>query len=163
MTTLSPAWIYLAGPLFTQAEIAFNQNLADRLRAEGYSIYLPQQECSGLLEPREIFNRCIRGLDGASLVLVILDGADADSGSSFEVGYAYAKGIPIVGLRTDFRGSGDDMGLNLMLSKSCYHLLLTALTPPTITNPSVTYLKMGEDFFPSLLLALSSLPAAKQA
>jgi len=31
MTTSSTSWIYLAGPLFTQAEIGFNQRLADRL------------------------------------------------------------------------------------------------------------------------------------
>lgn len=163
MPTLSPPWIYLAGPLFTQAEIAFNQHLAERLRAAGYSIYLPQQECFGVTDPKDLFNLCIRGLDGASLVLVILDGADADSGSCFEVGYAYAKGIPIVGLRTDFRGSGEYMGVNLMLGKSCSHLLLTTLSVPSTASPSVTYLKTGEDFFPVLLEVLSSLRAAKQA
>jgi len=39
----------------------------------------------------ELFEICIWGLDGASMVLVILDGADADSGSCFEVGYAFAR------------------------------------------------------------------------
>jgi len=102
MTTSSTSWIYLAGPLFTQAEIGFNQRLADRPRTAGYSVYLPQQECSGITDPIELFEICIWGLDGASMVLVILDGADADSGSCFEV--MLCKGLPIVGLRTDFRG-----------------------------------------------------------
>lgn len=162
MTTSSTSWIYLAGPLFTQAEIAFNQSLADRLRAAGYSVYLPQQECSGITDPIELFEICIRGLDGASMVLVILDGSDADSGSCFEVGYAFAKGLPIVGLRTDFRGSGEHMGVNLMLTHSCIHLLLTTSTPNSPT-PRVTYLKIGEDFTPALLEVLSGLPAAHTA
>lgn len=161
MKTKTPEWIYLAGPLFTQAEITFNQSLAERLRAEGYLVYLPQQECSGITDPIELFDACIRGLDGARMVLVILDGADADSGSCFEVGYAFAKGLPIVGLRTDFRGSGEHMGVNLMLTNSCVHLLLTTsiLSSPA---PRVTYLKIGEDFTPVLLKVLSDLPAYSQ-
>lgn len=55
MTTSSTSWIYLAGPLFTQAEITFNQSLADRFWAAGYSVYLPQQECSGITDPIELF------------------------------------------------------------------------------------------------------------
>lgn len=80
--------IYLAAPLFTQAEVAFNQSLADQLTAAGYSIYLPPQQCAGTTDPMELFNICIRGLDSASMVLVILDSTDADSGSCFEIGYA---------------------------------------------------------------------------
>ncbi len=156
------SWLYFAAPLFTQAEIVFNRSLADQLEAAGYEVYLPQQQCAGTTDPTELFNICIRGLDNASMVLVILDGTDADSGSCFEIGYAFAKGIPIVGLRTDFRGSGEHMGVNLMLSNSCQHLLLTTANadyPPA----KVTYLKMGEDCTPKLLDVLSSLSAAQTA
>ncbi len=48
MTSISSGWIYLAAPLFTQAEIYFNQNLADCLTNAGYTIYLPQKECQGI-------------------------------------------------------------------------------------------------------------------
>ncbi len=156
------SWIYFAAPLFTQAEIVFNHSLADQLEAAGYTVYLPQQQCAGTTDPIELFNICIRGLDKASMVLVILDGTDADSGSCFEVGYAFAKGIPIVGLRTDFRGSGEYMGVNLMLSNSCQHLLLTTFNVDSLPD-KVTYLKMGEDFTPKLLEVLSNLPAAQEA
>ena len=47
----------------------------------------------------------------------ILDGADADSGTCWECGYAYARGKPVIAVRTDLR-AGEDMGLNLMLSRS---------------------------------------------
>jgi len=39
--------IYLAGPLFTEAERAFNLELAHLLEKEGHEVYLPQREMSG--------------------------------------------------------------------------------------------------------------------
>jgi len=155
-------WIYLAGPLFTQAETAFNQQLAALLRSEAYQVYLPQEECLGITDPSQLFGICLKGLNQAALVLVILDGADADSGSCFEMGFAYAQGIPIIGLRTDFRGSGDHLGLNLMLTHACSQLILTTLTPllPQTTN-HVTYFPMGEDFSIPLLAVLAKNEAAQ--
>jgi nucleoside 2-deoxyribosyltransferase len=40
-------------------------------------------------------------------VLAVLDGADVDSGTAAEVGFAAALGLPIVGLRTDLRQTGE--------------------------------------------------------
>lgn len=60
---------------------------------------------------------------GADIVVAVLDGSDADSGTAWETGYACAKGIPVIGVRTDFRLQGDDKGLNLMLSRSCTQLI----------------------------------------
>jgi nucleoside 2-deoxyribosyltransferase len=49
-----------------------------------------------------------------------MDGADPDSGTAWECGYAFGKGKPVVCYRTDFRISGDskDAPYNLMLSES---------------------------------------------
>ena len=62
---------------------------------------------------------------GFSTVYVRLsDGADPDSGTSFECGMAFALGLPIIAVRTDFRGGGDDLpgqqlkSVNLMLSQA---------------------------------------------
>ena len=44
----------------------------------------------------------------SSAVLALLDGADVDSGTAAEIGFAAALGIPIIGLRLDFRPSGDN-------------------------------------------------------
>ena len=59
-----------------------------------------------------------RGIVPWALV-AIMDGEDPDSGTCWEVGYAYAKGKPIVMIRTDFR-SWDQPGdpYNLMLTQS---------------------------------------------
>ncbi len=72
-----------------------------------------------------------------------------------------AKGIPIVGLQTDFRGSGEFMVVNLMLSNSRQHLLVTT---PNVNSPAeFTYFKIGEDFALALFEVLSTLPAAQTA
>ena len=56
----------------------------------------------------------------ADAVMAIVDGPDADSGTSWECGYAYALGKPVYLVRTDLRVAGDDpeFGINLMLSRS---------------------------------------------
>lgn len=118
--------IYLAGPLFTQAERAWNRGLAAALRRHGHDVFLPQDEVQDLasLDADAIFRLDVEGVRGAEAVVAVLDGADADSGTCFECGLAFALGIPIVAVRTDFRGGGDALPnqrlatVNLMLSQA---------------------------------------------
>jgi nucleoside 2-deoxyribosyltransferase len=49
-------------------------------------------------------------IDGCDVVFAVLDGPDVDSGTAAEIGYAFAKGKPIVGYRGDFRLSADNEG-----------------------------------------------------
>ena len=125
-------WIYFAGPLFTAAERQYNEAIASGIEQAGFAVYLPQKVCDGVISPVEIFKRCIQGLDNAWCVVAMLDGADADSGTCFEVGYAYAKGIPVIGIRTDFRASADDGYLNVMLHQSVAQLCVIN----SLNNPS---------------------------
>lgn len=118
--------LYLAGPLFTQAERAWNLRLATALTEAGHVVFLPQAEIQTLetLEADAIFRLDVDGVRSADAVVAILDGADADSGTCFECGLAHALGIPIVAVRTDFRGGGDDLpgqaipAINLMLAQA---------------------------------------------
>jgi nucleoside 2-deoxyribosyltransferase len=118
--------LYLAGPLFTQAERAWNLRLAAVLTEAGHDVFLPQVEIQTLEVPAadDIFRIDVDGVRVADALVAILDGADADSGTSFECGLAYALGIPIVAVRTDFRGGGDDLPgqalptINLMLAQA---------------------------------------------
>jgi len=119
--------IYLAGPLFTCAERTWNRRLASALNYEGHFVFLPQDE-----EPREktahaIFDMDVQGIEQSDAVVAIMDGADPDSGTCWEVGYAYARNKfapgrkkPILLVRTDFRKAGDaEMApYNLMLTES---------------------------------------------
>ena len=44
------------------------------------------------------------------MVVAVLDGADVDSGTASEIGFAYALGKQIYGYRSDFRMAGDNEG-----------------------------------------------------
>jgi nucleoside 2-deoxyribosyltransferase len=59
----------------------------------------------------------LRLIDESEAVLASLDGPDVDSGTAVEIGYAYARGLVIVGLRTDIRWSSDNEGsiVNIMV------------------------------------------------
>ncbi|HUI97583.1 MAG TPA: nucleoside 2-deoxyribosyltransferase [Xanthobacteraceae bacterium] len=49
-------------------------------------------------------------IDACDVVFAVLDGADVDSGTAAEIGYAFARGKPILGYRGDFRLSADNEG-----------------------------------------------------
>jgi len=110
--------VYFAGPLFSAAERDWNATLAAALRAAGHEVILPQEQEPGKDAPG-IFATDVGGIDWAEGLVAIMDGADPDSGTSWEVGYAYGK-KPIVLVRTDVRrnaGSGGS-GYNPMLTES---------------------------------------------
>ena len=109
--------IYLAGPLFTTPEREWNAGLAARLRFGGHEVFVPQENPAAERTGRAIFRKDLEGLDGADAVVAIMDGADPDSGTCWECGYAYARGKTVVLFRSDFRGSGDahDIPYNAML------------------------------------------------
>ena len=110
--------IYFAGPLFTAAERDWNAALASALRAAGHEVFLPQEQEPGK-DAAGIFATDVGGIDWADALVAIMDGADPDSGTCWEVGYAYGK-KPIVLVRTDIRrndGSGGS-GYNPMLTES---------------------------------------------
>ncbi|HEV2074141.1 MAG TPA: nucleoside 2-deoxyribosyltransferase [Thermomicrobiales bacterium] len=53
--------------------------------------------------------RCnVARIDASDGLFAILDGVDVDSGTAAEIGYAFAAGKYICGLRTDFRLAGDN-------------------------------------------------------
>ena len=116
--------VYFAAPLFTQQERRWNRQVAEALAAElDCEVTLPQDFARDgrKNDPRhfgEIFRFCLQGVERCDVVVAVLDGADADSGTAFEMGYAFALGKPVVGVRTDFRKQ-QERGTNIMLSRSC--------------------------------------------
>jgi len=118
--------VFIAGPLFSQAEREFNVRVEEELRRHGFETFLPQRDVGRLDELlakegerayRMIFDRDLKGLDQADVVVAILDGPDVDSGTAFEVGYAFAKGKPVVGLKTDMRVFARAEEVNNMLAQ----------------------------------------------
>jgi nucleoside 2-deoxyribosyltransferase len=56
-----------------------------------------------------------KAIDESDGVFAVLDGVDVDSGTAAEIGYAFAKGKPIIGYRGDFRLSADNEGSTVNL------------------------------------------------
>ncbi|MDQ2729088.1 MAG: nucleoside 2-deoxyribosyltransferase [Actinomycetota bacterium] len=54
-------------------------------------------------------------IDRCHGVLAVLDGPDVDSGTAAEIGYAVRGRVPVVGLRTDSRRTGDNDGVTVNL------------------------------------------------
>ncbi len=57
-----------------------------------------------------IGQRNAKAIDRSDFMVAVLDGVDVDSGTASEIGYAYAKGVRIMGYRGDFRLAGDNVG-----------------------------------------------------
>ncbi len=109
---------YVAGPLFNAYEQAFQAELEQALAKLG-TTFLPQRDCPQT-NPDAIFASCIAGIDQSETIVANLSGVDVDSGTAFEVGYAYAKGKPIYGVRSELAIGLPDRTLypNLMLRDS---------------------------------------------
>ncbi len=119
--------VYLAGPLFTAAERDFNVALARRLETLGHRVFLPQRDVPpvrGAPRTRRLYDGCLRGLRASDVVVAVCDGATADDGTAWEIGYAVALGKSVYALRTDSRRARPDEHVNLMIQES-----VTALFP----------------------------------
>jgi nucleoside 2-deoxyribosyltransferase len=119
--------LYFAGPLFSAAERAWNAELAAALREGGHDVFLPQEKESGM-DAAGIFRTDVAGIDSADVLLAIMDGPDPDSGTAWEVGYAYGK-TPIVLVRTDFRTEEGPSPYNAMLTEAATIRLHLAFAP----------------------------------
>ena len=122
--------IYLASPLgFAESTRAFMDDLAARLRAhvvvnnpwdlpvtgdpfgDVMAIDSVRDRDHRLAEiNRSLGARNRDAIDASDGLFAILDGVDVDSGTAAEIGYGFARGKYICGLRTDFRLAGDNPG-----------------------------------------------------
>ncbi len=117
--------IYLAAPLFSEAEQEFNRKLRDQIVERGFSVFLPQEDSNDTIDMRHdekqsyIFNKNHKAIDNSNLIVAILDGgSDVDSGTAWELGYAFANNKTVLALKTDFRTLGSEGIVNLMVEVS---------------------------------------------
>ena len=121
--------VYLAGPLFALAERRFMARLRD-LAGElpGVEPVWPgdlftdeELAALGADAKSRLFAGCRDALDGCDLIVAVLDGPAVDDGTAWELGYAYARGLPAWGLRTDCRNAGETAGslVNCMIECAC--------------------------------------------
>jgi len=131
------ARIYLAAPLFTLAERRMNVQFAEALegRLPKVRVLLPQRHAQALKGRKDfgirMYRWCLESIECCDAMVALADGADVDSGTCVEIGYAKAKGKIIVGVRTDFRAS-EEHGLNLMVARSCSRLVSRSSVTTTL-------------------------------
>ncbi|MBS9334741.1 nucleoside 2-deoxyribosyltransferase [Fructobacillus sp. M1-13] len=114
--------VYLAGPFFSKTQIEQVERLEKALadhpqigdvfsprkhQHEEYEMFTPEWQ-------KVTFASDVKAIDEADVIVALsdFDGADTDSGTAWELGYAYLKQIPVVTIKED------NEVLNLMLAKS---------------------------------------------
>lgn len=124
--------LYLAAPLFNEAELSYNRELK-KVLAPFFDVFLPQED--GLLlrdissenasndtAEGKIFNADIAAMNNSDIILAVLNGAHIDEGVAFELGYCFAMGKRCIGIKEDVR-QALPTGNNPMISKSCEKIL----------------------------------------
>jgi len=122
--------VYLAGPLFSQAERAWLDGLAAVLRGDGFDLFVPHENFDAITEltPEAVYRIDGAGLRSSNALLAWLDGPMVDDGTAAEIG-AFAELVAsgdsryrvIVGLVTDLRlerrrGRAPADGMNLFVT-----------------------------------------------
>jgi nucleoside 2-deoxyribosyltransferase len=122
------ARVYLAGPFFTTGERWLIETVRDELRSLGVEPWSPVHEVGPGVD---IAEADLAGLESCDAVLALLD--HGDSGTIFEVGWAAASDIPIVGFGNVVEPEGMKMlggssvELHRDLSTACYRAAWAAM------------------------------------
>lgn len=114
--------IYLASPFFNEEELCYYKLTVAHLRAAGYEVYVPQEhtienawEISNKEWADKVFQEDIKAIGECDVVMVLNFGMYSDSGTAWEAGYAYAKGIPVVHVLC----GGENATYSLMMINGC--------------------------------------------
>ena len=94
--------VYLAAPLWTAEQKERITSLAEVLRREGYSVFVPMEhEIDNAWDmpqhewSKRVFDADIEAIRNSAAVVAIYNGLYSDSGTAFEIGYAHALGKDI--------------------------------------------------------------------
>ena len=97
--------VYIAGKIWTDSEREQLEAIDKLCKSLGLQTFLPHRDvgfAKDISEAPKIFNADItEGFKDISLVIASLDGLHVGAGTAWELGYAYAKGIPAIGIKTD--------------------------------------------------------------
>ena len=97
--------VYIAGKLGVGEEIDYLEKIDSLCKGLGFDTFLPHRDvglAKGFGDVERIFNGdIVEGFKDVDLVVVSLNGLHVGAGTSWELGYAYAKGIPAIGVKTD--------------------------------------------------------------
>lgn len=97
--------VYIAGKLEGEDERKELEEIDSVCKGLGFETFLPHRDV-GLLKDIKDVNRIFEGdithgFKDCKLIIANLNGLHVGAGTSWELGYAYAKGIPAIGFKTD--------------------------------------------------------------
>jgi nucleoside 2-deoxyribosyltransferase len=80
--------VYVAGPLFSEAERTWLDALAARLRADGFDCFVPHENFAELADVTldQVYRIDSEGLQSANTLVAWLDGPIVDDGTACEIG-----------------------------------------------------------------------------
>ncbi|MDP2925975.1 MAG: nucleoside 2-deoxyribosyltransferase [Nanoarchaeota archaeon] len=97
--------VYIAGKLSDDSEKEFLEKIANLCEKLGFKTFLPHRDvgiAKDIKDAKRIFNEdIIKGFRDIDLIIADLNGLHIGAGTSWELGYAYAKNIPAIGIKTD--------------------------------------------------------------
>lgn len=97
--------VYIAGKIRTETEREFLEELDKVCKSLGFKTFLPHRDvglAKDIKDVKKIFQGdIIEGMKDCDLVIADLNGLHVGAGTAWELGYAYSKGIPAIGIKTD--------------------------------------------------------------
>ncbi|MEK6898350.1 MAG: nucleoside 2-deoxyribosyltransferase [Nanoarchaeota archaeon] len=97
--------VYIAGKIGTENEKEILEKIDKLCKGLGFLTFLPHRDVGiahSIKDVNRIFEGDIKiGFRDVRLVVAVLDGLHIGAGTAWELGYAYANGIPAIGIKTD--------------------------------------------------------------
>lgn len=94
--------VYLASPFFNETEIKNVEKVEKVLRSKGLNVWSPREhqldrhEAGTMAWSLDIFRNDVKFIDWAECVVCVYAGNYSDSGTAWELGYAYGTNKPII-------------------------------------------------------------------
>lgn len=95
--------IYLAAPFFNKEEIEIYNRAIERLRAQGYKVFVPREheipnawEMSNREWAKSVYTADFKAIEQSKIVVALNFGMYSDSGTAWEMGYATALNKTVV-------------------------------------------------------------------
>lgn len=89
--------IFIAGPIFSEGERNYNLQIDSICREMGYQTFMAQRDV-GIVTDNNLeaaFNSDLNNLKNSDIIVANLDGVDVDSGTAWEIGYAFYQKITL--------------------------------------------------------------------
>ncbi len=97
--------IYIAGKITNKSEREFLEEVDKLCKSLGFETFLPHRDvglAKSIKDVKKIFEGDIKkGFKNVNLVVAVFDGLHVGAGTAWELGYAYALGLPSIGIKTD--------------------------------------------------------------